>query len=97
MKIIRHNWHHLRNDPTVGRFFPQYPIMAFKKNANLKRFLVRARIRSEDHSITDNIQLDLDHNPILDFPKIDIMNPPKNVIDFVRSGTAFYINISLSH
>ena len=39
IKTIRHHWHHIQQDPTIGKFFKNYPIMAFKKNRNLKTHL----------------------------------------------------------
>ena len=42
IKTIRKNYHNLQTDPKVGRLFPNYPIMAFRKNKNLRNYLVRA-------------------------------------------------------
>ena len=80
IKTIRHNWHYIQEDPTVGNHFPHYPIMAFKKNTNLKRFLVCACIKPDVVSETNSIELELEHHPVTNFPKIDQMNPPKNII-----------------
>ena len=80
IQTIRHNWHHIQSDPIVGKFFPHYPIMAYKKNTNLKTFLVRARIKPDDDSETNSTELELEHHPVTDFPKTDIMNPPKNFV-----------------
>ena len=98
IKTIRHNWHYIREDPTVGKFFPHYPIMAFKKNANLKRILVRARIKPDDLTHMGDIQLQLAHQPITDLPIADLMHPPKNKISFCPIQRCFlhkYLSKSL--
>ena len=46
IKTIRKNSHNLQADPKVGRLFPNYPIMAFRKNKNLRNYLVRAKLKS---------------------------------------------------
>jgi len=70
MKIIRHHWHYIQNDPAVGKFFQNYPIMAFKKNKNLKTYLVRAKIKPPSNSyLSQNspaIRLELEHQPVSD-------------------------------
>ena len=98
IKIIRHNWYHIQNDPIIGKFFPQYPIIAFKRNLNLKQHLVRARIKSNDQSPTPTFNLDLEHHPVTDTPKVDIMNHPKDSITFCPLRRCFlhkYLNKSL--
>ena len=69
IKTIRHNWHYIQEDPTVGNLFPHYPIMAFKKNTNLKRFLVCACIKPDVGS--EQTALNLSWNTIqsLTFPR----------------------------
>ena len=100
IKIIRHNWHHIQNDSTVGKFFPQQPLMAFKKNTNLKQYLVRARINpdADDQPSTLSVSLDLEHQPITVTPKVDLMNEPKDSILFCPIRNCFlhkYLNKSL--
>ena len=89
IQIIRHYWHYIQEDPTVGKFFPQHPMIAFKKNTNLKRSLVRARIKPDNHTETPNINLELEHHPITDNPKVDLMYRPKNTITFCPIRSCF--------
>ena len=97
IKTIRHNWHYIREDPTVGKYFPYYPIMAFKKNANLKKmFVLELNLIISVTWEISNFQLA--HQPITDLPIVDLMHPPKNNISFCPIQRCFlhkYLSKSL--
>ena len=102
IKTIRHHWHNLQSNPTVGRFFPNYPIMAFKKNKNLKNYLVRAKLKNytnHDQSCDiPQIKLPVEHQPPIDLPRVDPTHIPQDSISFCPIRSFFlhkYLNKSL--
>ena len=101
IQIIRRNWHHIQHDPAVGRYFPNYPIMAFTRNKNLKNYLVRAKIKQDNPQDTETetqIPLALEHSTICDDPKISPMFIPHDYINYCAIRGCFlhkYLNTSL--
>ena len=63
--------------------------MAFKKDTNLKQLFVRARIKPDDHIEASDVNLELEHHPITDIPKVDLMDRPKNTITFCPIRSCF--------
>ena len=45
-RILRSNWHILKNSATVGTTFCDRPLVAFKKDLNLRNILVHSNLRS---------------------------------------------------
>jgi len=83
IRIIRQHWHHIQNNPAVGNLFPNYPIMAFKKNKNLN-YLIRAKLKPpSDQHLSQNspvIKLQIEHQTISNFPEINLSCRPPDII-----------------
>ena len=46
--ILLHNWHLLQNTEEVATIFPKPPLFAYKRNPNLKDFLVHSQLRTSN-------------------------------------------------
>ena len=100
IKTIRKHWHHLKEDKAVGKYFPNYPIMAFTKNKCLANHLVRAKITNNSIP-TEPIEsrLDIEHNQPPEIPTINPTNIPINYISPCAIRSCFlhkYLNKSLN-
>jgi len=56
--ILLHNFHVLQQDPELGSIFSQPPLVAFKRDSNIRDHLVRSRVRTSnaDPSPPGNLQ-----------------------------------------
>ena len=45
-KIVQHNWNILSRDPLIGKLFSEPPLIAFKRQQNLRDMLVHSRLSS---------------------------------------------------
>ena len=76
--------------------------MAFRKNKNLRNYLVRAKLKTNPHdNHTQNlpdINLQIEHQPPLDNPTIDPFHTPDDFVSFCPIRSCFlhkYLNKSL--